>query len=154
IEHARLCQRIADLEAKLDAVGPDNQYAVRRLASQLQQAEGERAAIVEGDQAKRQRAIQEDAATLVEAEALASDIRRIWNASATQHRHRKELIRIVVKALVIEEWGSERVRVRISWADGAPDQLVDVRLPAGIEHLVREAHAKGRSFAEIAVTLN
>jgi DNA invertase Pin-like site-specific DNA recombinase len=154
VEHARLCQRIADLEAKLDAVGPDNQYAVRRLASQLQQAEGERGAVVEVDEAERQRAIQQDVATLVEAEALASDIRCIWNASATRHRDRKELIRIVVKALVIEEWGTERVRVRISWADGAPDQVVDVWLPAGIEHLVREAHAQGRSFAEIAVTLN
>jgi hypothetical protein len=64
------------------------------------------------------------------------------------------LIRIVVKALVIEEWGTERVRVRIGWADGAPDQMADVWLPSGIEHLMREAHAQGRSFADIAMMLN
>jgi hypothetical protein len=64
------------------------------------------------------------------------------------------LIRIVVRTLVIEEWGPERVRVRIGWTDGAPDQVVDVWLPAGIEHLVSEAHVQGKSRAEIAVTLN
>jgi hypothetical protein len=149
-----LCQRIADLEAKLDAVGPDNQYAVRRLANQLQHAGAEHAAVVNLDDAERQRAIQEDVETLVQAEALASDVGSIWDAPTTRHRDRKELIQILVRTLVIEEWRPERVRVRIGWADAAPDQVVDVWLPAGIERLVSEAHVQGKPCAEIAVTLN
>lgn len=123
VERARLRHRVADLEAKLDAVGPDNQAAVRRLAMHLQEAENELKGLNEMTEEKRQRTLQEDVATLIEAEALASDVGRIWNAPTTQHRDRKELIRILVK--------TERVRIRIAWVDGAPDQLIDVWLPAG-----------------------
>ena len=112
------------------------------------------AALDEVNEAKRQRAMQENIATLIEAEAVASDVDCIWNASTTQLRDRKELIRILVRTVIIEEWGTERVRIRIGWADGAPDQLVDVWLPAGIARLVGEAREEGTSFAEIAVTLN
>jgi len=89
---------------------------------------------------------------LAEAEKL--DVLKIWNALTTTDRDRKELIRMLVRRMVVEDRGPECVRLRIRWTDGSPDRSIDVWLQAGVERLVRELVAAGRTWEEAVSVLN
>jgi len=154
VERARLAQRVADLEAKLDAAGPENVFAVRRLAAHLQQATDDLARLDEQGQETHRSAIQEDLAMLSEAENIARNVRQIWEAPTTTWRDRKELTRILVQGIDVLEWRCERVRVRIKWVDGASELVADVWLPAGVDRLLSELRQARTSFTSIAGILN
>jgi len=142
------------LEAKLDAAGPENVFAVRRLAAHLQQATDDLARLDEQGQETHRSAIQEDLAMLSEAENIARNVRQIWEAPTTTWRDRKELTRILVQGIDVLEWRCERVRVRIKWVDGASELVADVWLPAGVDRLLSELRQARTSFTSIAGILN
>jgi hypothetical protein len=104
------------------------------------------------DDAGRARTARADAAMLAEAEKL--DVLQIWNAATTTDRDRKELVRMLVRSIVVEELGRECLRLRIRWTDGSPDRSIDVWLQAGVERLMRELVAAGRTWEETASVLN
>ena len=154
IEVAHLRQRIADLERKLDALDPDSFQVFKHVERELETAKRRLVVIESADEATRNSMARQHAAILSAALELAPDIPRILSASTTKNRDRKELLRIMVRAAVIEEWGAERLRVRLHWADEAAETLVDVWLPAGVERLITELRTKGESFAKIACSMN
>jgi DNA invertase Pin-like site-specific DNA recombinase len=153
VERARLRQRQADLEEKLDAVGSENRHAVKRLAGQLEDCRSSLLALDEVDERVRSLANQEDAATLAEAEALAVDVERIWNAPTTEIKDKKRIVRTMVRSLEVVEWWTEHVRVRLRWVDDAPDEMLTVWRWEGVVRLVADMEGQGMSPEAIATTL-
>lgn len=149
----RLRQRQADLEEKLDAVGSENRHAVKRLAGQLEDCRSSLLALDEVDERVRSLANQEDAATLAEAEALAVDVERIWNAPTTEIKDKKRIVRTMVRSLEVVEWWTEHVRVRLRWVDNAPDEMLTVWRSEGVVRLVGDMEGQGMSPEAIATTL-
>lgn len=91
---------------------------------------------------------------LAEAEEIAANIQRIWNAAKTTDRDRKAFVRMLVRAILLEEWGEERLRVRVQWIDGAPDTVLELLLNNGVERLIMEMRGHGKEPGEIAEYLN
>jgi DNA invertase Pin-like site-specific DNA recombinase len=154
IEKTHLHHRIADLEEKLDILDANSFDAFKAVERRYEQAKRELAALEEGDLTKRQHAVQNDAATLEEAEKLAREVRKTWEASTTTAGDRKSLVRIVIRTILVEDWDKERLRVRIKWVDGWPESVVDVLLPAGVKRLILELQQQGKSFEETAQRLS
>jgi DNA invertase Pin-like site-specific DNA recombinase len=154
IEIARLTQRITELERKLDALDPDSFQVFKHVERQLETAKQELEALKGTDDARRKSIARQQIAILAEATKLASDIPRILSASTTGNRDRRELVGILVRAVVVEQWGIEKLRVKIGWTDQAPDGLIDVWLRAGIERLVLEMLEEGKKSDEVARALN
>jgi len=152
IERARLQQRVTALEEKLDALDPDSFHALESVERPLEEAKRDLVTLDAIDDAGRARTARADAAMLAEAEKL--DVLKIWNALTTTDRDRKELIRMLVRRMVVEDRGPECVRLRIRWTDGTPDRSIDVWLQAGVERLVRELVAAGRTWEEAVSVLN
>jgi DNA invertase Pin-like site-specific DNA recombinase len=82
-----------------------------------------------------------------ELEALASDLRRLWEAPSTSHKDRKRLLRtLVADVTLISSPAARHVRVGIRWRSGAHEEFVverpvpasvSRRTPAGAIELVR-----------------
>jgi hypothetical protein len=82
-----------------------------------------------------------------ELEALASDLRRLWDAPSTSHKDRKRLLRTLVADVTLISQPAERhVRVGIRWRSGASEEIVvdrpvpapvSRRTPTGAIELVR-----------------
>ena len=152
IERARLQQRVTALEEKLDALDPDSFHVFKSVERRLEEAKRDLVALEAIDDAGRARTARADAAMLAEAEKL--DVLQIWNAATTTDRDRKELIRMLVRSIVVEKLGRECLRLRIRWTDGSPDRSIDVWLQAGVERLMRELVAAGRTSEETASVMN
>jgi excisionase family DNA binding protein len=84
-----------------------------------------------------------------ELEALASDLRRLWEAPSTSHKDRKRLLRtLVADVTLISQSAEKHVRVGIRWRSGAREELVVDRLVRRLsahsdEDLVAELNAAG-----------
>jgi DNA invertase Pin-like site-specific DNA recombinase len=154
IERARLEQRIVDLEQKLELLDASSLHVFKTLERRVEQAQTDLEKLQEIGDAERRRSLQADAAMLDEAIALAADVRRVFEASTTRNRDRKELIRFFVPRVTLEGYDNERARIRIQWADGAPDVVVWAWLEDGIARMMDEMFAEGVSDAEIAQKLN
>ncbi len=60
--------------------------------------------------------------------ALCADFERLWNAPTTQARDRKEILRTLIKYVIVDEYDKERICARILWADDGTETPIDVRL--------------------------
>jgi hypothetical protein len=153
IERARLVQRVADLEDKVEALDPDCFHVFKALVQRLEHAKRELSALDAVDDVTRGRATQADLQMLAEAAELAADVERIWKAPTTTDRDRKELLRILVRRVVVEERAAERLRLRIEWTDDANPTPVEVWLQQGVDRLIEELSASGLTHEEIAARL-
>ena len=154
IERARLAQHVADLEGKLEALDRDCVNVIKSLGQRLEQAKRELNALDAVDDASRDRAVQADLRMLAEAADVAANVWRIWDAPTTQDRDRKELLRILVRGIIVEERTAERLRLRIQWIDRVEDEFVDVWTQRGVDRLMNELFADGVSSEAIATRLN
>jgi hypothetical protein len=154
LEAARLRQRISDLERKLDVLDPDSVQVFKHIERQLERAKRDLLAIEGIDDGSRKEMAREYASILAEAVQIAPDIPRIVSASTTTNRDRKELVRILVRAVFIDDWGREKLPVRICWNDNAPNTSIDVWLRAGVERLILDTCQEGKTPDEIARALN
>ena len=85
---------------------------------------------------------------------LCADFERLWGATTTEARYRKEIIRTLIKHVIIDHQDKERIRARILWADDETEAPLDVRLSAHAYRLIQELHAQGVDPGEIAKRLN
>src|SRR5438034_1695628 len=154
IERARLAQHVADLDGKLEALDRDCVNVIKSLGQRLEQAKRELNALDAVDDASRDRAVQADLRMLAEAADVAANVWRIWDAPTTQDRDRKELLRILVRGIIVEERTAERLRLRIQWIDRVEDEFVDVWTQRGVDRLMNELFADGVSSEAIATRLN
>ncbi len=89
-----------------------------------------------------------------QARELAADIDAIWDADTTEHRDRKEIVRLVVEVVLIEERSDEQIRARVIWTDDTPDTTLDIKLPPYGRKLIREWFYDGLDAVEITRQLN
>ena len=66
---------------------------------------------------------------------------------------RKQLLRIVIDAIVIESVERERIKLLICWADGSPGGLLEIFRPPHFHRLMWEQHKAGIQVDEIVKRL-
>jgi DNA invertase Pin-like site-specific DNA recombinase len=149
----RLRSEAADLERALTMLDATSYGSFKRLETRLEQTirEIDRVeGVVSGDRAPTLRAHVE---ALRELEVLASDLPVIWYAPTTTHRDRKELIRTLVRRVIVERRDRERIELRIEWVDDLQPRRCTVLLARGVRRLIIEGVARGLSVEDIAAQL-
>jgi DNA invertase Pin-like site-specific DNA recombinase len=152
-------------ERRYQAVDPDNRLVAATLEKKWEQALGqERQLQEEYDRFLREVPVQLTDRELARIAALASDIPALWNAPGTTNAIRKEMIRCLVRRVVVQvRCDSEFVDVTIHWVGGYESQHEIVRPVAtyaqlqGFEQLMNrivELRQAGHTASEIADALN
>ena len=126
------------LEEKLAMLDADSHGVFKRLERRLETATRQLDELERVEAAGERGDLRRDADMLNELEALGADLPRIWNARTTTHHDRKELMRRMVRRVIVEGRDAERVRLRIEWVDGAPPHRDEVWLAAGVRRLIAE----------------
>jgi hypothetical protein len=94
--------------------------------------------------------------------ALAQDLPRLWNASTTQSKDRKRLLRLLIKDVTVEKVERKTVVLHVRWQGGASEDIAvtlppsaadKVRYPKEVVEHVREL-ARKLPDDEIADLLN
>ena len=117
-------------ERRYRAVDPDNRLVARGLEAEWEArlrelGEAERAIAQQEKQQSRALSEQERAGL----RALGGDLRKVWNASATTDRDRKELLRSVLEEVIITiDRAKQQAHLVLRWRGGAiHEHDVDVR---------------------------
>jgi len=82
------------------------------------------------------------------------DLRALWDAPTTAMIERKQLIRTMIEAVIVEERTDEHFTVRILWVDGAPDSVIEVKRFGYYLRLIAQWAAEGLTLSQIARKLN
>jgi hypothetical protein len=154
METVRLRQRVIEMQRKLDILSADSYQSIKHVEKVLEAAACDLLAIEAVDSPGQERMVREYEAILEEALRLAPDISSIVAAPTTTNRDRKELVRMLVRAVLVEAVNRERVLLRIRWNDGVQDTEVAVLLPRGVERLIMGLYLGGETLHNIAAKLN
>ena len=165
LRHERLAYEARLAERRYKAVDPDNRVIARTLEREWNDKLKELEQL-ETDYQAAQRAHKLD---LSEADralilSLARDLPQVWSAPSTTHAERKNLLRILVKEVVLTpiETPARSTRIQVVWKTGAVTEVTVPRprnrtpmeaRPEVVERL-RVLVAEGKSDAEIADDLN
>jgi DNA invertase Pin-like site-specific DNA recombinase len=146
-------------------VEPENRLVARQLAKEWE----EKLVTVQQVQEDYQRLRTEQRLMLSDAQRqairdLAQDIPALWQTSTTTNVQRKEIIRYLIRQIVVQAQGqSEQVNLSIEWIGGTQTQHQVVRPVARLEQLsyypqlcqqVQALVAQGLDAATIATQLN
>ena len=147
-------RRVDDLRARYYSVSPELRDLAEDLEVQLNAAIGvvkelKSAAAVEPE---LDSVFTEDA--FDEMVGLVSDLPALFNAATTEHRDRKEIIRMLVDRVEYLGRTSEILRARIIWSDGAEPSAIEGRLHRYSHQRILELAARGLGNAAIAKALN
>jgi len=147
-------QTAVEIEHHYMHADPVNRLVAQQLESKLEAAMREIKRL-EGDlhAAKCEPSIFTESA-FDELTDLCADLPRLFWAPTTTHEERKEVVRTLVKTVIVEERSPEVIHARVVWADGAPDSCVAARLFRYAHRMVVELAAGGSSAREIAERLN
>ncbi len=120
-------------ERQFDACEPENRLVARTLERKLEQAlagaERERGKLAATERGRPAPLTDQERAVLAR---LARDLPRLWDATTTSDRDRKELLRTLVSEIVLTVHTSERcAEVEICWEGGARTEL-QVQLGANV----------------------
>jgi len=85
---------------------------------------------------------------------LCEDRQALWDDDATTVHDKKELIRTLVEAVVIETLTRETVRGHVVWQDGGPDTAFELPRRDSVRKQILQLAAEGLRPREIAVRLN
>jgi excisionase family DNA binding protein len=112
-------------ERQFDACEPENRLVGRTLERRLEAAlaavERERGKLVALEQARPQPLTEAERRALA---ALARDLPRVWRATTTTDRDRKQLLRTLIREIVVTVRGQQRrADVEIAWEGGARSEL-------------------------------
>jgi hypothetical protein len=78
-----------------------------------------------------------------ELKALCGDVMALWEAPTTTDQDRKQLVRILVDRVVIENVEQERVALSVEWADGRPRTRLEILRAPYYHRLMWEWHLEG-----------
>ena len=151
-------------ERRYKAVDPENRVVARTLErdwnDKLRELEDlER----EHQQVRREEKLdlsQEDRTRILE---LAQDLGEVWNAPSTNNAERKNLLRILIRAVTLTpvQVPEDQVQIKVLWETGAVTELQVPRVgvlsraaPAEAITMMRRLLKRGKSDAEIASALN
>jgi DNA invertase Pin-like site-specific DNA recombinase len=163
LERARYQAQRAERQYR--AVEPENRLVARTLERQWEDSLQE-ARRLEEDYARFQK--QQPAALnsreVGQIRALAEDLPALWQAPTTTAADRQQIVRFLVEHVAVDIGeGGDRARVRLTWVGGHTSEHEVVRpvlqyeQTEGFERLlgrIRELHAQGLLFKEIANQLN
>jgi hypothetical protein len=85
---------------------------------------------------------------------LAGEIDRIFYAPTTTNRDRKEIMRRMVKRVVVESRDAEAVQIRVEWVDEGSATRLQLFMVRHAQRLIREMLTAGVTPGEIAERLN
>jgi hypothetical protein len=85
--------------------------------------------------------------------ALCADVHAIWRASTTEIHDRKQLLRLLVRAVIVETAEPERLKLRVEWTDGLAPAAVEILRPPYFRRVISTLHQAGRSIDEIVAHL-
>jgi len=96
--------------------------------------------------------------------ALGEDLPRVWRAPSTTPADRKEIVRLVIQAVIVDQHRARgQVWFQINWQTGATSEhgytrrvrgYTDYADLEGLQQRARELHAQRKMDDEIAATLN
>ncbi len=153
VELERLREKAVDLERRYMLVDPANRSVAADLESKLEAAKQE-LKIRDGTQAPVDIDDLFSEEKFDELVQLCADFERLWYAATTEARDRKEILRTLIRHVIIDEEDKERIRVRIVWADDESETPLEIFLTAHAHRLIGELHAQGVDPSEIAKHLN
>jgi excisionase family DNA binding protein len=112
-------------ERQFDACEPENRLVARTLERKLEESltavERERGKLTALEQARPQPLTASERRALT---ALARDLPRVWQATTTSDRDRKQLLRTLIREIVVTVNAAERrADVEIAWEGGARSEL-------------------------------
>ena len=147
-------RRVDDLRARYYSVNPELRDLAEDIDIQLNAAIGvmkelKSAAAVEPELAP----IFTDGA-FEEIVGLVSDLPALFYAATTEHRDRKEIIRMLIDRVEYLGRTPEVVRARIIWSDGSQPSEVEGRLLRYAQRRILELTAQGLGNSAIAKALN
>lgn len=148
-----------------DAVEPENRLVARTLERRWEEAlrELEKAEQAHGSWISQQQltVTPQDRQEIL---ALGADLPRVWNASSTTTADRKQILRLVIKEVIVDQKRTKgRVWFQINWQTGAVSEHVYTRRVLSyekhaqhdqIQQRIRELHASQKLDDEIAAILN
>jgi DNA invertase Pin-like site-specific DNA recombinase len=87
--------------------------------------------------------------------ALSHEVRALWDAATTTVQDKKELVRTLVKAVVMESMSRDQVRPgHIVWQDSIADTRFELATRESVRTRILELKAEGLRHPEIAERLN
>ena len=91
--------------------------------------------------------------------SLSRDLKAVWKAETTTQQDRKQILRTMVKAVVVEDRikrgrRTERMTARVVWADGHQDSHLEVKLLPYAYDLIAQFDDAKCDAGEIANRLN
>lgn len=86
--------------------------------------------------------------------ALCRDLPAVFYAPSTSNLDRKQILRVMIAAVQLEERDLERICGRVIWADQAPDASFEVKRNAYTKRLIKELADQAYSPIQIADRLN
>jgi DNA invertase Pin-like site-specific DNA recombinase len=112
-------------ERQFDACEPENRLVARTLERKLEDAlaavERERGKLAAVEQARPQPLTDAERRALA---GLARDLPRLWRAATTSDRDRKQLLRTLIREIIVTVNAAERrAEVEIAWEGGARSEL-------------------------------
>jgi DNA invertase Pin-like site-specific DNA recombinase len=152
-------------ERRYKAVDPDNRVVARTLERDWDEKLRELERLENDYQAARRAhkldLSEEDRARIL---ALAKDLPRVWDAPTTTHAERKNLLRMLVKEVVLSpiHTPTRSTRIQVVWKTGAVTEVTVERprsctssdTPPEVVDRIRALVAEGKSDGEIADDLN
>lgn len=85
---------------------------------------------------------------------LTTNVRAIFEAPTTSNLHRKQLIGLLVKEVVVESRSREEIRGRIEWKDGSADSFIEIKLSPYAHKRIAALADQGLEASAIATELN
>jgi DNA invertase Pin-like site-specific DNA recombinase len=165
LRRERLVYEARLAERRYKAVDPDNRVVARTLEREWNEKLRELDQLESDYQAARRRQkldlSEDDRARIL---ALAKDLPRVWSAPTTTHAERKNLLRMLVKQVLLTpvEDPVRSTCIQVLWQTGVvtettiarPRHFIPTRTPSEVIDAIRGLVAKRKSDAEIAAELN
>jgi hypothetical protein len=150
----RARQRAVDLEARFLSVSPANRLVAEDLEGKLEAAKREVERLENSATTEPKAPTPFTKEVFGEVVRCCSDLPSIFDAATTRNEDRKEILRSVLKAVIVEERTPEVIRARIVWEGETGDTAVEARLSRYAYPFIRDWAATGASSRDIARRLN
>jgi len=152
LERRRMQRRVEDLESHLLQVDPANRLVAADLEAKLEHALRELAA-AKATECQGRPSVTLAEADLEELALLASELPSLFQAPTTTNRDRKEIVRTLVRRVMIVERTREFVVATVQWNDGATPTVLHIPWDAHAHRRIAELAAASCSLTEICTRL-
>lgn len=143
IERRRRQRAVEDLEEKFFSVDAENAEVAKLVEKRLEQAKQDLLAFDSIHLSPCTKGSSFDEEAFDELQSLARSLDAIWVATTTTTHDRKELLRTLIRHVVVQTTSRQEAQLCIQWADDHPDTSLSVVLPAGRGTLAAELASTG-----------